>query len=82
MQYLVFVVGELNVRLKNIVLIITVHIRRMEEGTVFSLFVSPHLDRGNTPARSGWWGGVPWPGLDGGCGYPGQVWMEGYPGQV
>ena len=56
--------------------IITARFRRMGEGTVFSLFVSSHLDGGSTPARSGWWGGVPRPGLDGG-GYPGQVWMVG-----
>ena len=42
-------------------LIITGRIRRMGEGTVFSLFVSPHLDGG---------GGVPQPGLDGGEGGP------------
>ena len=41
----------------------------MGEGTVFSLFVSPHLDRG---------GGVPRSCLDGGGGgYPSQVWMVG-----
>ena len=44
--------------------IITAHIRRMGKGTVFSLFVSPHLDRvggvslprsrqGGTPGRGG-----------------------------
>ena len=73
--------------------IITARIRRMGEGTVFSLFVSSHLDGvgvpesgldgwgGSTPARSGWWG-VPRPGLDGG-GYPSQVWMiGGNPSQV
>ena len=48
--------------------IFTARIRRMGEGTVFSLFVSSHLDGGGrvpqpgldgggTPARSGWWGG-------------------------
>ena len=55
----------------------------MGEGTVFSLFVSPHLG-GGTPVRSRWGvphlrsgvGGVPHPDLDGG-GYPIQVWMVG-----
>ena len=43
----------------------------MGEGTVFSLFVSPHLDGG----------GVPQPGLDGGggVGYSSQVLMVGVP---
>ena len=49
--------------------VFTARIRRMEEGTVFSLFVSSHLDIG-----------VPQPGVDGWGGYPGQVWMVGgYP---
>ena len=39
--------------------IITARIRRMREGTVFSLFVSSH-PRGGTPARSGWWGRGTW----------------------
>ena len=47
----------------------TAHIRRMGEGTVFSLFVSPHLGGGGTPVRSrevphprsGWGEGVPHP---------------------
>ena len=61
----------------------------MGEATVFSLFVSPHLDGdgggqgtpamsgwlGGTLARSGWWG-EPQSGLDG-EGYPGQVLMVG-----
>ena len=49
----------------------------MGEGTVFSLFVSPHLDRGGG-------GGLPRSGLDGrGGGYAGQVWMVGgYSSQV
>ena len=42
----------------------------MREGNIFTLCVSPHLDRGGggrdtTPARTGWWG-VPQSGLDGG----------------
>ena len=55
----------------------------MGEGTVFSLFVSPHLS-------GGWGGGVPQSGLDGGWGgvipvrsrwggAPSQVWVEGVP---
>ena len=47
----------------------TARIRRMGEGTVFSLFVSSHLDPGG--------GGVPQPGLDVGGGYPSQVWVVG-----
>ena len=50
--------------------VITTRIQRMGEGTVFSLFVSSHLNwgrGGGTPARSGWWG----------RGYPSQVWMVG-----
>ena len=57
-------------------IIITERIRRMGEGTVISMFVSPHLNGGGgaTRARSGWLGG----------GYPGQVWIvgRGYPSQV
>ena len=63
--------------------------RRMGEDTVFSLFVSPHLDGGGgTPicqweeyplTRSGWGWGYPFPGLDGDGGTPSQVWMGGYP---
>ena len=37
---------------------ITAHIRRMGEGTVFSLFVSSYLDGGLQHPRSGW-GGTP-----------------------
>ena len=44
----------------------------MGEGTVFSLFVSPHLDGGGYPSQV-WMVGR---------GYPSQVWMGGYPGQV
>ena len=53
--------------------LVTTCIRRMGEGTVFSLFVSPHLD-----GR-----GVSQPGHDGG-GCPGHVWMVGggYASQV
>ena len=51
-------------------LLITARIRRMGEGTVFSLFVSPHLDglEGGCPSQVWIWGGggVPQPGLDGG----------------
>ena len=54
----------------------------MGEGTVFSLFVSSHLDGGGYPSQVWMVGGVPQPGLDGG-GYPSQVWMvEEYPNQV
>ena len=46
--------------------IITARIRRMGEGTVFSLFVSPHLDGGGVPKPSlDTGGGVPQPSLDG-----------------
>ena len=38
----------------------------MGEGTVFSLFVSPHLDGGGVPHHRSGWGGHPIPGLDGG----------------
>ena len=49
----------------------------MGEGTVLSLFVSSHLDKGGgTPARSGWWGGGT-PARSGWWGYPSQVWMVG-----
>ena len=53
------------------------------EGTVFSLFVSPHLDGGGYPSQVWMVWGVPRPGLDGG-GHPDQVWMVewGYPSQV
>ena len=54
---------------KTIYFVITARIRRMVEGTVFSLFVSSHLHGGvprpgldgggGTPVRSGWWGGTP-----------------------
>ena len=59
--------------IKPVLYIITARIRRMGEGTVFSLFVSPHLGGGGTPVRSG--GGYPIPGLVGvppgpGMGYP------------
>ena len=51
----------------------TARIRRMGEGTVFSLFVSPHFD-GGYPSQVWMVGEVPWPGLDGGGeGYPSQV---------
>ena len=54
-------------------IIVTARIRRMGEGTIFTLCVSPHLDWGGVPQprsglgkvphpRSGW--GVPIPGLD------------------
>ena len=46
---------------------ITTRIRRMGEGTVFSLFVSPHLDGGGYPSQVWMVGG----------GYPGQVLMVG-----
>ena len=50
----------------------------MGEGTVFSFFVSPHLDGGGVPQPGlDGGGGVPQPGLDGGGGYPSQVWMVG-----
>ena len=50
----------------------TARIRRMGEGTVFSLFVSSHLDWGGGVPRPGLDGGegVPWPGLDGEEGVP------------
>ena len=51
--------------------ILTARIRRMEEGNIFTLCVSPHLDGG---------GGVPQPGLDGGRvpgPPPGQVLLVG-----
>ena len=48
---------------------ITARIRRMGEGTVFSLFVSSHLG-----------GGVPPPQVWLGGGTPSQVWTGGVPG--
>ena len=72
--------------------IFTARIRRIGEGTVFSLFVRPHLDGGwGTPVRSGWWGvpypgldggGVPQPGLDGGGGNPARSGWWGGTSQV
>ena len=62
--------------------IITARIRRMGEGNIFTLCVSPHLDQGGGALRhprSGWVG-YPIPGLGGGT--PSQVWMEGTPSQV
>ena len=47
----------------------------MEEGNIFSLFVSPHLGEVPHPCR-----GVPQPGSDGG--YPSQVLTRGFPIQV
>ena len=55
----------------------TARIRRMGEGNIFTLCVSPHLDvGGGTPARSGWWGGGTLV-RSGWWGYPSQVWMMG-----
>ena len=65
----------------------------MRERYIFTLCVSPHLDRegggvpclwggGGTPTRSGWLGGVPQPGLDGGGGTPARSGWGGYPSQV
>ena len=67
--------------------VITARIRRMGEGNIFTLCVSPRLDFGGGEPRSGldgWGEGVvPQPGLDSGGGGgtpPGQVWMVGaYP---
>ena len=56
--------------------IFTARIRRMREGTVFSLFISSHLAGGGDPIPG--LGGYLMPGLDGG-GTPSQVWMGGYP---
>ena len=50
-------------------IVFTARIRRMGEGTVFSLFVSPHLDGGEGDT----------PGLDGG-GYPRSGWSGGTQG--
>ena len=74
---------------RNKIKVITARIRRMGEGTVFSLFVSSHLDWGGGVSQQGLDGGkgVPQPGLDGGGGvpqpgfdggwYPSQAWMVG-----
>ena len=50
----------------------------MGEGTVFSLFVSLHLDGGGGVPQPGVDGGgrVPWSGLDGGGGVP-QPGLDG-----
>ena len=74
--------------------VITACIQRMGEGTVFSLFVSPHLDRGGggypsqvwmvggTSVRSGWWGStLARSGWWGGVPQPGLE-GGGYPSQV
>ena len=57
----------------NVLLIITARIRRMGEGNVFTLCVSPHLD---------WGGGVPIRILKGVGGSPSQVWRGGTLSQV
>ena len=63
--------------------IFTASIRRMREGNIFTLCVSPCLDRRRYPSQVLMVGGrVPQPGLDvsGTLGYPpGQVWMVGVP---
>ena len=65
------------------------------EGTVFTgVCLLTFVGGGGTPARSGWWGrvpwsgldgggggGLPWTGLDGGRGVP-HSWGWGYPSQV
>ena len=61
----------------------------MGEGTVFSLFVSSHLDGGypipglggGTPSQV-WMGGYPIPGLDGGVPHPKSGGTPGYPTPV
>ena len=67
-------------------LFVTARIRRMGEGTVFSLFVSPHLGGGGTPIRYRggnpsqiWLGGVPHPRSRWGGVPPNQVRMESPP---
>ena len=54
----------------------------MGEGNIFTLCVSPHLERGGRGVphlRSGRGGGYPIPGLAGGEGTPSQVWLGGVP---
>ena len=72
--------------LANQTYFITARIRRMGEGNIFTLCVSPHLDGGGgvphprsawggvSHPRSGW--GYPIPGLDGG-GYPPWPGLDG-----
>ena len=77
--------------LTNWVCLITARIRRMGEGTVFSLFVSPHLRGGGYPISglggggvypiSGLGRGYPIPGLAGGVPHP-RSGQGGTPSQV
>ena len=65
-------------------IVITARIRRMGEDTVFSLFVSPHLDvgGGGTPSQVQV-GGVPHPGNCGGGTHPRTRWgVPHYPIQL
>ena len=72
--------GLIMVSLNDVfILFITARIRRMGEGTVFSLFVSSHLG-GGIP-QSGL-GGVPHPKSGQGVPHPRSGWGEGYPSQV
>ena len=73
----------------SIHLFVTARIRRMGEGTVFSLFVSSHLDGGSPRSQIFGRGGIPGPRFSGGVpslrfsgGVPGLRFLGGYPVSV
>ena len=62
--------------------IVTDRIRRIGEGNIFTLCVSPHLNRGGTPSQV-WNGGIGYhiPGLDKGVPHPRSGWWGVPPSQ-